>query len=116
MPTRRAFLVAATLGSMIYAIGGHNHQIGDMPVVERFNYARGRWEAMPSMAKARSNHGVAVFDGQIYVFYGESGVNNCFGDCETFRPAARGNGGAWSTVTGSMVGMRGRAAFGMASL
>lgn len=54
------------LNSYLYAIGGYDGQ-SQLCSVERYNIARNVWDARAPMHHCRSAHGVAVYQGRIFV-------------------------------------------------
>lgn len=50
----------------LYAIGGYDG-LNQLATVERYNVARNTWEARASMQCCRSTHGVAVYQGCVFV-------------------------------------------------
>jgi len=91
MPTARSHCAAAVLGGAVYCVGGLG---GRRPssVCERFiprvSPAPGKWEQLPSMSTGRSECGLAVADGQLYVLGGETSTRRSIA-CEAFDPNAR---------------------------
>jgi N-acetylneuraminic acid mutarotase len=96
-PTPRNHPAIGAVGGKIYLIGGragHNN-VANMisspsDVVEEYDPATDRWNAMSKMPTARSGHGWATYQGRIYVAGGEIRdyhLDAVFRDFEVFDPA-----------------------------
>lgn len=75
MPTARAGLASAVLGSQIYAIGGRRNTQGpcsgkELRAVERYDTRSDTWVRLAPLPTARSDVAAAAVNGKIYVFGG----------------------------------------------
>ena len=89
MPTPRYRVASATLGSLIYTLGGGDSLGNSFATVEAFDPAAGTWSAKPSMALGRDGAVVGVMGGKLHVAAG--GLNAA---AEVFDPAT----GMWSAI------------------
>lgn len=102
MPTARAGLAAAVLGSDIYAIGGRSSPDGPcsgpaMAKVERYNVATDEWEEVAPLPSPRSDLAAIALGGKIYVFGGCDGAS-IFDEVDVYDPDG-GPLGAWTPLT-----------------
>ncbi len=79
----------------IYVIGGYTREKGgrwsdsqSLNKVEYFNSFNQMWKEAPSMRQARSSHGVAVLNGNIYIIGGESD-SLIYDNMECFDPSTK---------------------------
>lgn len=74
MPTPRTALGAATMGGLVYAIGGVPPTSVPLALndVETYDPGTGLWSSAPPMLKARQGMGIAVVNETLYVFGGFS--------------------------------------------
>nr|XP_058971932.1 actin-binding protein IPP-like [Pocillopora verrucosa] len=72
MRHRRAYLGLATLGSVLYAVGGSNESEGALASVERFDLDTSQWTEVTPMDSPRAGLSVAVSSGLLYVFGGRT--------------------------------------------
>lgn len=70
MPTPREHLAAAELEGLIYVLGGR-WMSTDLTVVEIFDPQTGTWSSGPSLNRARSGFGAAVWRGRLVAAGGE---------------------------------------------
>jgi N-acetylneuraminic acid mutarotase len=89
MPTPRNRVATATVGGLIYVLGGGDFLGNHFTTVEAFDPATGLWSARASMATPRDPAVAGVIGGKIYVAAG--GLTRT---TEVFDPAT----GLWATV------------------
>jgi N-acetylneuraminic acid mutarotase len=90
MPTKRAWLVAATAldqdsNSKIYAIGGSNSLV-KFNVVEAYDPVTNNWANRASMPTARDDAAIGVVNNKIYVMGGWNG--GALDNVEVYDPVA----------------------------
>jgi len=86
MPTPRSALGAATVGGIVYAIGGTGSG-GVTGAVEAYDPASNTWAQRTPMPTARTGAGVAELNGLIYVAGGRSAGGTPTGAVEIYDPA-----------------------------
>eukprot|EP00747_Dinoflagellata_sp_TGD_P077522 gnl/TRDRNA2_/TRDRNA2_159626_c0_seq2.p1 gnl/TRDRNA2_/TRDRNA2_159626_c0~~gnl/TRDRNA2_/TRDRNA2_159626_c0_seq2.p1 ORF type:complete len:673 (-),score=107.47 gnl/TRDRNA2_/TRDRNA2_159626_c0_seq2:123-2141(-) len=91
---RASHRVAVSRG-MIYVVGGSNAEGAALKSCERFDATVGRWEALPSMLVARSEHALAVINGSC-----NGAQHNSY---ERFVPGSR----CWEPMPSMSVARRG---------
>jgi N-acetylneuraminic acid mutarotase len=86
MPTKRFDLAAVAVDQLIYTFGGYD--VGPMNVVEEYDTANDRWQALTPMPTARYALQAVVVDGKIWVMGGHTaeGPTNII---EVFDPATQ---------------------------
>jgi N-acetylneuraminic acid mutarotase len=95
LPTPREHVVAATIGSRIYVVGGRTMAGVNTGVLEAWDVVTETWHTLDPMPSPRSGHGAAVLNGKLYVFGGENLLNGgVFDTVEEYDPAT----GAWRAV------------------
>jgi N-acetylneuraminic acid mutarotase len=85
----REHLVAGSIGGRIYAVGGRDRPILDLPFVEEYDPATRTWRERAPMPTGRSSHAGAVLGGRLYVFGGEgnpASPRGVFGEVEVYDP------------------------------
>lgn len=91
---RRA-LAAAVLDGRVYVSGGWNGQTTQLDTVEVRDPVTGRWAAAPSLAVARSQHGMIAAGGKLWVVGGWSATTGLVPAVETWAPGQP----AWTVAT-----------------
>ncbi|CAK9294633.1 unnamed protein product [Gordionus sp. m RMFG-2023] len=82
MITPRHGLGVATLGGLIYAVGGHDGW-SYLNTVERYDPQAKTWSFVAQMNLARSTVSVVALDNKLYAIGGRDG-NNCLRSCERY--------------------------------
>lgn len=91
---RRA-LAAAVLDRRVYASGGWNGQTTQLDTVEVREPTTGQWAASPSLAVARSQHGMVAAGGKLWVVGGWSATTGLVSAVEMWAPGQR----TWAIAT-----------------
>ena len=73
MGTRRTFCGVATLGGLLYVVGGRGPRNEVHSTAERFDPVTNSWVPLPAMSTKRCGRGVAVLGGLVYVVGGMNG-------------------------------------------
>jgi N-acetylneuraminic acid mutarotase len=111
MPTRRAGLAAAVIGTKIYAIGGRTASGGpcsggELDTVERFDTDSETWTTLASLPTPRSDAAGIAVKGKVYVFGGcrrqEDDSITVLSRIDIYDPATD----AWTTSPDVMPGRR----------
>ena len=97
----RSFLGAASVGGIIYAIGGYPNEHAN----EAYDPVTNTWTAKEGWQHGQQEHAVATVNGKIYVF----GGYNADHICEEYDPATN----TWSQKTDMNTGRHGLAAAGV---
>lgn len=90
MPSPRYRVAAATLGALVYTLGGGDAYGNHFATVEAYDPVAGTWSTKPSMTAPRDGAVAATIGGKLYVAAG--GLNRA---AEAFDPAT----GAWSPIS-----------------
>jgi len=86
MPTGRADAAAASVGGIMYVVGGFNFS-QQQRVVEAYNPVADAWTTKKSMQRPRDAPAAAVVNGLIYVMGGLTGTNTITNAVEVYDPA-----------------------------
>jgi N-acetylneuraminic acid mutarotase len=93
MPTGRAFLAAAAINGIFYAVGGTNGQ-GIQSVLEAYNPTTDTWTEKAPMPTPRYGLGATAVNGNLYA-YGGFTASGYSGALEAYNPATD----AWTELT-----------------
>jgi N-acetylneuraminic acid mutarotase len=90
MRYRRDHLVAGAINGRVYAAGGRDRPILDLPVVEEYDPATRTWRERAPIPTGRSGSAGAVLGDKLYVFGGEgnpASPRGVFAEVEVYDPA-----------------------------
>ena len=84
----------AVLDGKLYAAGGRNEAAVSLNLVERYDFATKRWEAVAPMATPHVVHALSVLDGKLYAAGGQDANYHTLSSVERNDPAVD----AWEAV------------------
>jgi len=86
MPTARAYLGVAALGTRIYAVGGHDQEGNVLNTVQVYDITSDSWSSFPSMSVRRSRLQVVSTDDLIFALGGLDQTTQATSVVEIFDP------------------------------
>ncbi|XP_022090242.1 kelch-like protein 17 [Acanthaster planci] len=92
MSSRRARLGVATVGRLVYAVGGYDGS-NDLALVESYNPQTNTWKEITPMGTKRSCLAVASLNGLLYAIGGYDGAS-CLNSVERYDPLTN----TWTSV------------------
>jgi N-acetylneuraminic acid mutarotase len=76
---RRDHLTLDTIDGRLYAVGGRDRPVYDLPYTEVYDPATRTWTERAPMPTGRSGHGATTLGGRLYTFGGEGNPNSPIG-------------------------------------
>ena len=87
IPTKRYALGVASVGGLLYAVGGYDFRLETLATVEAYNPQTNTWTTKRSLQKRRAGAGVAALNGRIYAVGGWNQTDSWMASAEYYDPS-----------------------------